>query len=1121
MAKNSVEILIRARDGATQSLKAVRDSVKAVGTEARAGVRPLKEYRDELAHQVTELDRVAKSMDKTTDEYAAAVDELARVKGELKSVNTELENQDTSWTKLGSRMTTFGAKMSLGVTAPLTALAGAGIASAMQLETFSTQLEVLIGDTERAAAVFEELYEFSANVPFDWRTISEGTRILSAFGTEAEDTVATLSSLGDIAAGTGSDLTGLAEIYGRVAVTGRVSMQEVNSLALRGVPIYQELAAVIGASTEEVREMVSAGTIGFPELQQVIQNLTTEGGKFAGMMEAQADTVAGRLARLKDSFEQILDIIGEHLLPMFDAMIGYAQQAVEWFVNLDESTQGLFVGLGIALAAGGPLLVGVGTLLVQLPRLTAAFQALRTSLALLAGPGGAIALGVAAVISLTMAMAGREGEKKGSLLGAMEDTAAAAASIEDPVGRASSAFDTLADGLRGKALEAFLSVRGELAAIVAEADNAAQALLQIQLGSQLTSLFGTTFGNVNVRAALNAAGASMYGSARIRGAEAQVTSYLQRGQFDDAVAFLDQVIAVLESGGAIATNALAEVQDFRELVAQARELSQKAFARGPASVAGVSPVYTPSVTVPVEVEITGDGSELLTDPDAARGFITRLVDQLAAGLESARDGWRDALTNFGVITGTLLRDAFGVDQPDSDLVVLGREIVTAIGDGIEAAFPSLGDRLAAGLTAVKNKLADDALAAWVISGGALAIPESTYTAPTASPYVPDIIGVGGRPAPRDVAGLESNIAQMSEAMFGPRSAAGRFLVDLSALFATASREIARADRIAAYELRAGYERGQEARFGSPEARAAYSDRVINDPRSAGFRRDIPVPAPYAVTPPGRDLSFNPTAHVSPARDLTFNPTAQVMPDRSHLTADQRDQILDQEMEARRALINQLTTMSTENSPLANFGTQLLAAAAEQIPAFGAALDGFIQAGPVGAIIGFFTDLLLASEPMKDGFLAINEALAPLGEILGRVIAPALQLLAIVIGGVVDALVAVYNFLLGWIPGMRIERPGPVEKDPRVFEHSDAPPASREMDFGRVSPGVQLAVATPLLEAAQLSLAAAQLQTAAANSLLSVVTRMEAMYARVLSEGFRVVLETPADAGTSSQTAYLR
>lgn len=337
------------------------------------------------------------------------------------------------FTQLGETLTGLGTKLSVFVTAPLTAIAGLGIRSAMQLETFSASLRVLIGDAERANRVFDELYEFSANVPFDWRTISEGTRVLAAFGTEAEQIVPTLSMIGDIASGTQSDLVGLAEIYGRVQVTGRLSMQEVNSLALRGVPIYTELAKVVGVSTEEVRGLISTGTIGFPQLQQVFTNLTSSGGQFFGMMEAQAEITQGRLNRLKDSFEQVTDVIGVRLLPAFDRLIAIGQSASDWFVNLDESTQSTLVTIGTLAAAIGPLTLAFGGLLTVIGKIPAALTAVRAGMTLLRttmlpflGPAGILIGAALAYTALSNAFdAGRSAREQAqasfdALVGRME-----------------------------------------------------------------------------------------------------------------------------------------------------------------------------------------------------------------------------------------------------------------------------------------------------------------------------------------------------------------------------------------------------------------------------------------------------------------------------------------------------------------------------------------------------------------------------------------------------------------------------------------------------------------------------------------------------------------------------
>lgn len=1090
MASNSVEILIRARDGATKTLEEVRAGVKGVGDAARAGLKDLRDYQTELEHQARALEDVARQQDESTEEYRKTVAELARVKGELGNVTDELVKQASeldrqtaaldqhavTWEqtskRIGGSMTSLGTKLSLGVTAPLTALAGIGVQSVMQLEMFSESLKVLVGDAEAANEVFDQLYEFSANTPFDWKTLTEGTRVLAAFGTEAEDIVPTLSALGDIAAGVQTPLNQLAEIYGRVQLTGRLGMEEVNRLAERGIPIYTELAKQLGVSESQVRDLVSTGVVGFPELEAVITSLTTEGGMFFGMMDAQSKTVQGRLNALKDTFEQVTDIIGEHLVPAFDAMIGAAQSAVDWFVNLDESTQGLFVGLGVALSAAGPLLVGFGTLLAFLPQLVTGFGLLRAAMLPFLGP-----VGLAASLAIVLATLGTR------------------------FVTADKALETHRDWI-DEAASAYAAYRGEIH-VTTEAERTAAI-----------ERLATTRAEMQERIKL------------LQDLASQQKSSVQGFLNSPIGKFLMPGFVKVEGSAGYGT--LDEIERLGEVVSQIGSDIDKL-------VSGASRVVEVEVNVnnppPVDVDVTftGDGAELVKEPaEAGRSWAATFVEQLSAGLNTARAGWRDALTGFGVLTGGILRDAFGVDQPESPLVTLGKDIVGSIADGIEQAFPSFFTRLSAGVQAIKGHVADEALTAWVASGSSLMTP-TTPVGPLgrdSAPFIPDLIGIGGRPIPGDVAGFEGNIAQMSEAMFGPRSAAGRFLVDLEALFQRAAREMARADRVASYEGNRAFYAGQAARF-DDAGTLAYHNRVIFDPRSSGFVRDIPQPGGFAGLPAPRDIGDPGAFAVLPAPvDLTgFAPSANVMPDRSHLPTEQLDELLRKEMEARQAVVDGLTTMSSEKGPLANFGAQLLNAAAEAVPAFGAALDGFVQAGPMGAVIAFFTELLMASEPMQEAFVMINEALAPLGELLGRIIAPALKLLGTVIGWVVDALVAVYNALLGWLFGRIEDAPPPPPKDdelkppPRV--HGGGPPARQEMNFGQISPAVQMAVATPLVEAAMLSLSAAQLQVTAANSLQGVLSRLERMYERVLDEGFKVTVNVPTSTTQVRETAYLR
>ena len=55
----------------------------------------------------------------------------------------------------------------------------------------------------------------------------------------------------------------------------------------------------------EVKSLVEAGKVGFPEVQKVIQNLTNEGGMFYNLMQEQSKTITGPVSYTHlDDFEE-------------------------------------------------------------------------------------------------------------------------------------------------------------------------------------------------------------------------------------------------------------------------------------------------------------------------------------------------------------------------------------------------------------------------------------------------------------------------------------------------------------------------------------------------------------------------------------------------------------------------------------------------------------------------------------------------------------------------------------------------------------------------------------------------------------------------------------------------
>lgn len=177
------------------------------------------------------------------------------------------------------------------------------------------QLEVafttMLGSSEKANVLMAQLTETAAKTPFDLQGVANGARQLLAYGTSAEDINETLIRLGNIAVGLSQPLGDLVYLYGTTMTQGRLYTQDLNQFTGRGIPMIKELAKEFGVAESEIKGMVEAGMIGFPEVQKVIQNLTNEGGMFFNLMQEQGKAITRQISNIGDSFSVMLNEIGK------------------------------------------------------------------------------------------------------------------------------------------------------------------------------------------------------------------------------------------------------------------------------------------------------------------------------------------------------------------------------------------------------------------------------------------------------------------------------------------------------------------------------------------------------------------------------------------------------------------------------------------------------------------------------------------------------------------------------------------------------------------------------------------------------------------------------------------
>ena len=169
---------------------------------------------------------------------------------------------------------------------------------------------------------------------------------LLAYGEDAATVNETLIKLGNIAAGLSQPLGDLVYLYGTTMTQGRLYTQDFNQFVGRGIPMIKELAEYFGVAESEVRGLVEAGKVGFPEVQAVISSLTEEGGMFFNLMEKQSTSVIGKISNLGDAWDAALDKMGE-------SSEGFIYTGIEGLTYLVEHYDTVLKILGTLVTAYG------------------------------------------------------------------------------------------------------------------------------------------------------------------------------------------------------------------------------------------------------------------------------------------------------------------------------------------------------------------------------------------------------------------------------------------------------------------------------------------------------------------------------------------------------------------------------------------------------------------------------------------------------------------------------------------------------------------------------------------------------------------------------------------------
>lgn len=280
---------------------------------------------------------------------SAGVDQIGEaVKGANQEIKDMLKKTTNEGDKANSVLGNIGKSIAgIGVAFAAQELISKIVAVRGEFQQLEISFRTMLGSEEKANQLMGQLTETAARTPFDLKSVADGARQLLAYGDSAENINEDLIRLGNIASGLSQPLGDIVYLYGTTMTQGRLYTQDLNQFTGRGIPMMRELASIFGVAESEVKGLVEAGKVGFPEVQKVIQNLTNEGGMFYNLMQEQSKSIPGQISNIQDSIDSMFNEIGKNSEGLISGALSVVSSLVENYERVGRTLLSLVGTYGV------------------------------------------------------------------------------------------------------------------------------------------------------------------------------------------------------------------------------------------------------------------------------------------------------------------------------------------------------------------------------------------------------------------------------------------------------------------------------------------------------------------------------------------------------------------------------------------------------------------------------------------------------------------------------------------------------------------------------------------------------------------------------------------------------
>lgn len=286
-----------------------------------------KQARQELQNMQTEYAKYSGSVSPAKDMTNQMTNAFAQMIAEMKQAPTVGEGISSLFGRLNGDARQLA--MSLVGGLGFEQLAEHIFNVRSQFQQLEISFTTMLGSEQKAGALMDELIQTAARTPFNLTDVTEGAKQLLAYGIQANEVNDTLVHLGDIASGLNIPLGQLVYLYGTTVSQGKMFTMDLRQFMGRGIPMAEELGKIMGKTTQEVQQAVTDGKVGADLVKEAIVKMSSEGSKFGGLMNRQAETLQGRWSNIEDTIDQAINSIGQKTQGIFGTGLDLISSLIE------------------------------------------------------------------------------------------------------------------------------------------------------------------------------------------------------------------------------------------------------------------------------------------------------------------------------------------------------------------------------------------------------------------------------------------------------------------------------------------------------------------------------------------------------------------------------------------------------------------------------------------------------------------------------------------------------------------------------------------------------------------------------------------------------------------------